>query len=214
MTKRDILDVRTKHAGGRPRGSHTKENKRILTLIERELERRRKWGQRQDDNPEIAAAVAGTPRDYREARGRNAETERDHSERAANEPYAGSFRIEYSSVPGLNAGWRIKSEFWAEGYDDSLEREIAARLSTATVKIAPSDLDKYPERVIEELDKLLNDPKSRASYFEYDPDFDYDTRDPVHSLGAVVGHVKRYKDKHPEFKTRKRGASKAKSPKP
>jgi hypothetical protein len=173
MTKRDILDVRKKHAGGRPKDSHTKKNKRILALIERELERRGKWGQRLDDNREIANHVA-------EIFGRELRPER-----------------------GTEAGWRVDPI-----HADMLADEIASRL-----KVTPSDLAKYPARVAEELDKLLNEPESRGFYFEYDPDLEWDTGNRVHSLGAVVGHVKRFKQNHPEFKTRKRGASKAKPPK-
>jgi hypothetical protein len=199
MTKRDILDVRTKHAGGRPLDSHTKANERILALIERELKRRRAWGQRLDDNWEIAAAVAGTPRDYREARGQNAETKSD----AENAPYAGSFGVGHHDIPGPEAGWRVNPALV-----DDLAELIAERL-----KIIPSDIDSHPERVREELDKLMNDPESKRFYFEYDRDAEYDTGKRVHSLDAVVGHIKRFKQEHPEFKTRKRAASKAKPPK-
>jgi hypothetical protein len=183
MTKRDILDVRTKHAGGRPKGP-TDKSKRIAELFEHEWTRRSKWGQSLG-NKQIAEAIKKSPEQ------------------------GGQFGRIYRPVPGPNAGWRIKSEFWAEGYDDSLEREIAARL-----KVTPSALVKYPSRVTEELDKLLNDPESRAFYFEYDPDLEDDSQARVAAGDIVLAVIKRHKKKHPEFKMRQRATSKAKSPKP
>jgi hypothetical protein len=195
MTKRDILDVRKKHAGGRPTGL-TEKSKRIAELFEKEWTRRSKWGQPLG-NKQIADAIKKPPEEGGQ--------------------FGRAYRMDQEgrSVPGPDARWRLKiefefrPEFRVEGYDDALEQEIAARL-----KVTPSDLAKYPERVSEELDKLLNDPESREFYFEYDPDLEYDTRERVDAGDGVLAVIKRHKKDHPEFKTRKRETAKAKTPKP